>query len=526
MTHYIVTKDEDFEKLIKTIVRIDLDEQDSFSASPPILQDLVKGMVFVRIMRISAFWKQNRDEESISLLQNIEDFVTGLHGVNNEWIFLIKSFQKNVECWIGIKPDSVHQKDAYRTINSILYGTLLDVRLNSLSGHSNPVSINVEPIIDFKYRCLLTGIPSLKNEQHDKINVKEERIEKLCRGLYGKNWIYTVHAVPINPKVTWQNLLNIAKMIKDYVPFIEKDTSWRLGKHYIKLLERNHERFEIGRISGMWDTQTLFFTDASSTLNHAQALLKNAFSGKHSTPEPIRTCQKIPMCFEFTENYFNELMTENLLPKKIIKKLKCIEKYKFKNEKEYLSILKKHLGDRHADNYQKLLLEYLKNQNKEIRLSTELTSKELSILACPPTEEYPGYEVVEYTRFGVQPNSFDRRKAQHIYLGEIYDRGRESGHSLVIPHRDLTKHGLIVGVTGSGKTTTCFSLLTQIYQDNNKVPFLVIESAKTEYRSLLTSPLFDEVNIFTIGDENLSPLRLNPFEVPEPSKIRVQTHID
>jgi hypothetical protein len=44
---------------------------------------------------------------------------------------------------------------------------------------------------------------------------------------------------------------------------------------------------------------------------------------------------------------------------------------------------------------------------------------------------------------------------------------------------DLTKHALVVGSTGSGKTLTTLSMLGEIAR--NKIPFLVIEPVKTEY---------------------------------------------
>ena len=48
-----------------------------------------------------------------------------------------------------------------------------------------------------------------------------------------------------------------------------------------------------------------------------------------------------------------------------------------------------------------------------------------------------------------------------------------------IPARDLCKHALIVGTTGSGKTVTTTSLVKEI--DRLGIPFLVVEPVKTEY---------------------------------------------
>jgi DNA helicase HerA-like ATPase len=91
----------------------------------------------------------------------------------------------------------------------------------------------------------------------------------------------------------------------------------------------------------------------------------------------------------------------------------------------------------------------------------------------------------------------------------------------------LNKHAFICGVPGSGKTTTAFNILTELwFQD---IPFLVFEPAKTEYRSLLNlkpdvdrfSPqqlgklqqLTANLRVYTLGNDTISPFRFNPFAV-------------
>jgi hypothetical protein len=53
---------------------------------------------------------------------------------------------------------------------------------------------------------------------------------------------------------------------------------------------------------------------------------------------------------------------------------------------------------------------------------------------------------------------------------------------------------------------------------------LVIEPAKAEYRDLLNLEGYEDLQIFTLGDEMTSPFRLNPFEIME--GVKLQTHID
>jgi len=77
---------------------------------------------------------------------------------------------------------------------------------------------------------------------------------------------------------------------------------------------------------------------------------------------------------------------------------------------------------------------------------------------------------------------------------------------------DFTKHGLIVGMPGSGKTNFSLGLLLQFWNDF-KIPFLAIEPTKNEYRSLIDE--IKELQIFTPGKSNISPYIVNPFLPPK-----------
>ncbi len=146
-----------------------------------------------------------------------------------------------------------------------------------------------------------------------------------------------------------------------------------------------------------------------------------------------------------------------------------------------------------------------------------LTTKELVTAARLPTEELPGFQLLPATRFSEQTDAPAPGDTVAIGL-------RESGHGWSeLPLSELTKHVLVVGATGAGKTATCFQMLLQLWNEH-RVPFLVIEPAmKREYRGLLRSTLAVDLRIFTVGDESVAPLRLNPLAVSP--GIHVEAHL-
>lgn len=105
----------------------------------------------------------------------------------------------------------------------------------------------------------------------------------------------------------------------------------------------------------------------------------------------------------------------------------------------------------------------------------------------------------------------------HIQIG-TYRRGGLA----TVDIKDLSRHALITGFTGSGKTNTVLYLLDQLWKKHH-IPFLVIEAAKKEYRALSQVPGFEDLLIFTLGDETTSPFRLNPFELL--TSVRLEAHL-
>jgi len=87
------------------------------------------------------------------------------------------------------------------------------------------------------------------------------------------------------------------------------------------------------------------------------------------------------------------------------------------------------------------------------------------------------------------------------------------------PDNAFTKHALIVGTPGSGKTTFSFNILLQFIKRG--IPFLAIEPTKAEYRAMIDA--IPDVQIFTPGNNSVSPFIINPF-IP-PKGITIEQYI-
>lgn len=101
-------------------------------------------------------------------------------------------------------------------------------------------------------------------------------------------------------------------------------------------------------------------------------------------------------------------------------------------------------------------------------------------------------------------------KAMREDTGFLIGHRDGSGEAVCLPPRQLTKHAVVVGMPGSGKTQFALGMLIELHRKG--YPFLAIEPTKTEYRSLVD--VIPEMRIYTPGRSDVAPMSLNPFLPP------------
>lgn len=105
------------------------------------------------------------------------------------------------------------------------------------------------------------------------------------------------------------------------------------------------------------------------------------------------------------------------------------------------------------------------------------------------------------------------KETASVLIEDGIDIGKDkNGYDVKIPEKLFAKHMFVCGVPGSGKTNTMLHIANSLWK--NKIPFLVLEPAKREYRELA---LYDipELIIFSPSACTNFPMKINPFEFPK-----------
>ena len=218
------------------------------------------------------------------------------------------------------------------------------------------------------------------------------------------------------------------------------------------------ERLKAGQNNGIWQTAIAYSAESEVSRNIIRACL----SGELSKPDS----EKLPML--------------------------AFEPKSFGNE-----------GLRIPD--------FLNTQNPN-PLCTYINSAELGLLCTVPTESVPDFALHLERRF---PLLASRSDINTIQIGNVADGKRPlENMPFGLSEKDLNKHTFVCGITGSGKTTTVKKILVEA-----KKPFLVIESAKKEYRNLA-----EKTTVYTPGKPEINAPKINPFYIMP--GVSPQVHID
>jgi len=456
-------------------------------AGPPVWGPHIEQPAYWQVQALARFWDPevaNRAGGEVDYAQHMADVLAGLHAPGRTLRYWVTGAPEGVGVYLNLGQEPATGDDLLpMTLRAVFPGIELSPQ---------PLANLGKPLFQqglFTATGMLTGIPTLKLRADPKEGRGvSQQIERLLRGLNGQLWGYLVCAAAVPPPtaltLAYQGLERVTQV----------STLVRLQ------VSQQSKTPEMAQ--GQLQTRTTSYDQTNYEAKHCLELLeKNLERLQVAKAEGL--WQATVYFFGATPGVRDQV---GALLRTIFSGPQSMP--------EPIRVFARQTDAQLPD--------------QDANFTTLLNSREVATLCQLPREEFAGYALRDYARFDTdlpQPRPQDA-----VILGRVLDGGHLAIHPYTIARSDLTKHGLIAGVTGSGKTTTIFSLLDQLYDQGNGTPFLVIEPAKTEYRNLLKAGArFPNLSIYTLGDERYAPFRLNPFTFAigdAQHRIHVQTHID
>lgn len=246
-----------------------------------------------------------------------------------------------------------------------------------------------------------------------------------------------------------------------------------------EMIDKFIERFQKGLSYGMWNASLYIQADDEIVLSELEHTLKSVYSGDDTHFEAIRFTRNLND-IDFNPLNFNSLyFDKTIMPHPI--------------------------------------------HQSFAGFNSIVNTQELAILSALPKNDIDGVSVSRISGFGLTQSS-ELDKYNCIEIGNISNKKKLILQRFKLSFDAINSHVFVSGATGSGKSNTIKGILKKI--NEQKIPFLVIEPAKSEYKNLLND--IKGLQIFRPGAKN-DVFRFNPF-IFEYSKENLSTtltkHID
>jgi hypothetical protein len=447
-----------------------------------------------RIREIGVFEKPNRDPNHRGSQDRLrlptEDLIVSLCSYEICIAFLLNGTMNGVKLAVGTwVPSTSGDAADVSTQNQSILESSVRALYPSIQYESADV------LSPHKLGGIALGIPTIKPlDQTEGLFP----IDRLIRAMFREEWACLVLAQPVRePRIRKLRDSVIDEMRTVQSAVRSEQVSSPLAEHYVELLKASLKALSSSLAVGCWRTGAFLLGNKESYPKLA-SVWRGIFSGDDSLPEPIRVWENA---------YVPKMASDWAMPDAA-----CPPgPGRFRHLVQYQTIL----SSTQLSGY--IHLPKFETTGFGVRLVPDFDSVP-SVVSSGAAIKL-GKVIPASKLFPADPpqDTSPLDWARQWYERELPDSYYE------ISLKALTKHVFVAGVTGAGKTRTIFRMLKNAFATN--VPFLVIEPAKTEYRELLRHvEVGDRLQVFTPGNENISPFRLNPFEVPEGTPISV--HID
>jgi hypothetical protein len=411
-----------------------------------------------------------------------QSFLAALNTLHVPFCFAVEQIDGNthleVGTWLGVLGGRREQSDS--VLRAALKVTYPAIRIEP--------KVAREPY-DFQHGAYVTGVPSM-NQSNGTTFPLDDLIRSVRRG----RWCITVISEPVSTSSMHQLRTGLFAELSEVTSSVQDSkTPNEFASGYIELLKQMVVHQNLAMAEGAWRTAVYLCGDAISFYPLASAFA-GVFSGEESQSQPLRVVEDMGVV---------KAMRDWIMP-----------------------------PIKYPDGPGRF--------HHHLAFQTILASHALANYCQLPRRENPGFRVFKMPNLDLEPSSLAggpilghviRHPEEVVLIAD--DSGRPpkelevniDGSPFRVDSDDLTSHALVVGSTGSGKTTTLFALIEVAL--NACGTFLIIEPAKTEYRRLLHAPWKKDFGfeVFTLGASNIAPLAFNPFQPVSPD-TSVATHID
>lgn len=450
-------------------------------APAPDLTALLGKREFVRVIQIASFWCEHPDEGT---LQHAVELAIAAHGYDDYLTFIIAGNGKRVSAYLAVESAEVTRQ----LLHSAYPGVLLDDR--------SAIGLPRELASHFRCAGMISGVPASPQVSGQQRSPRGEpgrfHFERVIRGMRSTRWGYIMQAFPRSGDVLDHREKLLVRM--SHLSSRARQQVQRTIQESVS--RRNRE------------------TQSASEVHGGEIVDRRAEYGVELLERALKRSERaVALGWWQAAVYFGAESEDHAT------RLGALLTSILSGPDSQPSPIRVHQCSTGA-------------YTKAEEFHTYLTSEELAIEILLPQEEVPGLAITDYAPFDVCGQAV----TNGIAVGDVLWDDRQTNEQYRVAVDDLTRHGVVFGVTGSGKTTTLLGLLSNLSEPPRSVPFLVIEPAKTEYRSLL-GRIHDgkpdgevpHLQVYTLGNDTVAPFRLNPFEFDLPTSytpVPVLSHID
>ncbi len=458
-------------------------------------QDAANSLDCFTFYRIYSCTIEETDEPEVLLKNKMEKYFTALHALNVAIVFGIISRNGMAELVIGV---------GEKVSESILAGLLPGVDLRETYPKFSAQTTQSASMCG-----LLSAIPSVKLDD----TAQFFDISPIMRSLIGQDYTLFFLASPVDEDTVTRSLTDLIAV---------RDACFAVSKRTLSLQEGTGSTTSTATSTTFGISAIIASYSETENVSKAETLSSNeSISGERQNGIALELIEYAEYGIERLKagrscgmwQMIATYSTGNTTARDIIQA--CLKAELSKPNPKLLPARNFGVLSGNNTSLVPLVPTGMVTTRKPNPLCAMVTSSELGMVCTVPVDNVPNFELIQRQSYPMLADEQD----SNVEIGCVTDGWRPlSRMPFSLSESDLNKHTFICGITGSGKTTTVKTIL-----NNCDKPFLVIESAKKEYRNIKLDSK-NSPTIYTLGKPELNCPQINPFYIMP--GVSPQTHID